>query len=391
MHVLIYYDSTQEEYYQKLKGYYPNMTEIRNAYALNNAFFECHHPILVIISQPTKQFMDTLLALKWFRIISHVGVRDVNHKNIISIYFENEMAFRTKLDQAIVDQNNERLRTYVNQFEGLDEEDLCYLEAISGMALNKSPLPNKADKRFGKRKVDIKKGLVTVMGSPEIAASIAKSIAKYTNGMVLVIDGDLMKPSLDQYFGINKLQTSIKSHMTGIDNTGINIALDTMVKGFDLGQGLNAFTKYGGHNLRVMLGNYNLYNYEHFDERQVKLLISRLHGHFHSIVLSVVENPYDSLTMLGLHMSGINIITCQKSIADIRFKYGLLEILGVKQGLPQSKNLIMTYDDHGQVKKVGPSVIKQLFKKNYVGHFKPNKLMNRQWLEKLSERMSVWD
>ena len=196
---------------------------------------------------------------------------------------------------------------------------------------------------------------------------------------------------MDQVFGISNLKTSIKSHLSGIDNTGINIALDTMVKGFDLSQGIYAFTKYGGHNIRVMLGNYNLYNYEHYDEKQVRLLISRLHNHFHTIILSVGDNPYDSLTMLGLHLSGINIIACQKSIADVRFKYSLMEILSVKQGLPQSKNLIMTYDDLFQGKKVSTTVIKHLFKKNYVGHWSKKKLMFPKWLDQISERMTVWD
>lgn len=391
MHVLIYYDSLQEATYQKLKGYYPNMVEIKDAYTLQHAFYESHQPILVIISQPTKRFMETLLSKKWFRIISFIGIRDVNPNHLTCIYFENEMAFKEKLDQALVEQNSERLRAYINQFEDLGDEDLQYLEEISGLTVNKSQPFKHQGKLIIKRKVAMKKGLITVMGSPEIATSIAKSIARYSKGKVLVIDGDLMKPSLDQHFGITRLQTSIKSHMTGIDNTGINIALDTMVKGFDLGQGVDAFTKYGGHNLRVLLGNYNLYNYEHFDEKQVKLLISKLQDHFQTIILSVSDNPYDSVTMLGLHLSGVNIIACQKSVVDIRFKHGLMEVLGVKQGLNPSKNLIMTYDVQGQVKIVGPSVIKHLFNKNYIGHYNQKQIAMPKWLEKISERMTVWD
>ena len=391
MHVLIYYDSLQEDNYQKLKGYYPDMVEIKNTYTLQEAFYESHHPILVIISQPTKQFMDTLLALNWFRIISYIGIRDVNHSKLTGVYFEDERAFKLKLDQAIDEQNDERLKSYINQFEGLDAEDHTYLEEISGMTLKKKQRMFHSAIRLKKRKLNINKGLITVMGSPEIASAIAKSIAKHTNGKVLVIDGDLLKPSMDQHFGINRLQTSIKSHLTGSDNTGINIALDTMVKGFDLEQGVNAFTKYGGQNIRVLLGNYNLYNYEHYDEKQVKLLISRLYGYFHTIVLSVGENPYDSITMLGLHMSSINIVSCQNSIADIRFKHNLLEVLSVKQGLSQCKNLIMTYDDQGHGKKVGTAVIKYLFRKSYVGHYSQKHLMLPRWLERISERMTVWD
>lgn len=388
MHVLIYYDSYQEDYFQKLRGYYPDMVEIKNAYTLQLAFHESHQPILVIISQPTKAFMETLLAHNWYRIISFIGIRDINHKKLIGVFFEDERAFKLKMDQAIDERNSSRLLSYINQFEGIEDDDVRYLETLSGLPIKSTMKPNN---RFRKKKLDMKKGLITVVGSPEIASAVAKSIAKHTNSKVLVIDGDLMKPSMDQVFGINKLQTSIKSHLTGIDNTGINIALDTMVKGFDLSQGLNAFTKYGGHNIRVMLGNYNLYNYEHYDEKQVRLLISRLHNHFHTIVLSVGGNPYDSMTMLGLHMSGINIIACQKSISDVRFKYSLMEILSAKQGLPQSKNLIMTYDGVNQGKKVSTSVIKHLYKKNYVGHWSQNQLLFLNWLDKISERMTVWD
>lgn len=388
MHVLIYYDSYQEEYYQKLKGYFPDMVEIKNTYTLQLAFYESHHPILVIISQPTKAFMESLLALNWYRIISFIGIRDINHKNLTGVFFEDERTFKLKMDQAIEERNSARLLSYMGQFEGIEDDDVRYLEALSGLPIKE---PTKSNKQYRKKKFDMKKGLIAVMGSPEMASAVAKSIAKQTRTKVLVIDGDLMKPSMDQVFGISKLQTSIKSHLTGIDNTGINIALDTMVKGFDLSEGIKAFTKYGGHNIRVMLGNYNLYNYEHYEEKQVRLLISRLHNHFHTIVLSVGDNPYDSLTMLGLHMSGINIIACQKSISDVRFKYSLMEILSVKQGLPQSKNLIMTYDDIFQGKKVNTSVIKHLFKKNYIGHYSQKQLMFPKWLDKISERMTVWD
>jgi MinD-like ATPase involved in chromosome partitioning or flagellar assembly len=391
MHILIYYDSFQEDYYQKLKGYFPDIVEIKNAYNLQLAFYESHHPILVMISQPTKAFMETLLSRNWFRIISHIGIRDIDTSKFKSVYFEDENAFKVKMDQAIAERNSERLQSYINQFEGIDDDDVCYLEALSGLAIKKKQVSNKFIKSLINRKIDMKKGLITVMGSSEIASAIAKSISKHTNTKVLVIDGDLMKPSMDQVFRINNLQTSIKSHMTGMDNTGINIALDTMVKGFDLGQGLNAYTKYGGRNIRVMLGNYNLYNYEHYDEKQVKLLLSRLHSYFHTIILNIGDNPYDSLTMLGLHMSSINLIACQKSIADIRFKYSLLEVLSVKQGIPQGKNLIMTFDDTSQVKKVSSSVIQHLFKKNYVGHYNPKHLMLPNWLNKISERMTVWD
>lgn len=388
MHILIYYDTYQEEYYQKLKGYYPEMVEIKNAYSLQLAFYESHHPILVIISQPTKAFMETLLEHNWYRIISFIGIRDINHKQLTGVFFEDERSFKLKMDQATEDRNRARLLSYMGQFEGIEEDDACYLESISGLPIK---VPTKSNKRYRKKIMDMKKGLIAVMGSPEMASAVARTVAKQTRSKVLIIDGDLMKPSMDQVFGISKLQTSIKSHLTGIDNTGINIALDTMVKGFDLSHGINAFTKYGGHNIRVLLGNYNLYNYEHYDEKQVRLLISRLHNYFHTIVLSVGDNPYDSLTMLGLHMSGINIIACQKSVSDVRFKFSLMEILSVKQGLPQGKNLIMTYDDVFQGKKVSISVIKHLFKKSYVGHYSQKQLTFPKWLDKISERMTVWD
>lgn len=391
MHVLIYYDSLQEDVYQKLKGYFPDMIDIKNAYALKQTFFESHHPILVIISQPPKSFLEALLSLKWFRIISFIGIRDVNHPSLTSIYFENEIEFKIKMDQVIAEQNNERLRSYIDQFDDLDDEELCYLEEISGLTTKKNKRPHHLRNRKSMRKVTMKNGLITVMGSPEIASAISKAIAKHALGRVLVIDGDLMKPSLDQYFGINKLQTSIKSHLIGIDNTGINIALDTLVKGLDLGESIHACTKYGGQNLRVMLGNYNLYNYEHYDEKQIKLLISRLHGYFETIVLSVSEHPYDSVTMLGLHMSSINIVAGKNSLSDIRYKYSLMELLSSKQGLPPGKNLIMTYDAVGQEKKVGTAVVKHLFKRSYIGHYNHKQIMTQKWLEKLSERMTVWD
>jgi len=391
MHILIYCDSLQADYCLKLKDHYPNMTEIKNTHDLQHAYYESYNPILVLISQPTKPMMEALLALNWFRIICHIGIREVKHSKLTGIYFENDMAFKSIVEKALADQNSERLLSYLNQFEGIDEDDMTYLEELSGLSLKKRKRPVLKKKRFTKRKGSIHKGLITVMGSSEIAAEIAKSIARHTRGKVLIIDGDLLKPSMDQHFGISNLQTPIKSHITGIDNTGINIALDTMVKGFDLGQGINAFTKHGGHNLRVMLGNYNIHNYEYYDEKQIKLLLSKLGSYFHNIVLSVGENPYDSLSMLGLHISDINIVASQKTVADIRFKHSLIEILAVKQGLPHDKNLVLTYDGGGHSYHVGVSAIKCLFNKSYIGHYHQKQRAMPRWLDKISERMRLWD
>ena len=149
MHVLIYYDSYQEDYYLKLKGYYPDMVEIKNAYTFQLAFYESLNPILVIISQPTKAFMETLLAHNWYRIISFIGIRDINHKNLTGVFFEDERAFKLKMDQAIDERNSARLLSYMGQFEGIEDDDVSYLEGLSGLPIK---APMKSNKRYLKKK-----------------------------------------------------------------------------------------------------------------------------------------------------------------------------------------------------------------------------------------------
>ena len=393
MITLLYCDSNQEKLRNMVFAQNHDFTCITNTFDLNQNYHTGDYPILVLLSQPTKQMMMKMMSLRWSSIISFIGVRIEEKWESNLLYFEDEIEFDKVFKECLRNQRYEFEKHYIEQLGELSEEDQAYIGYLSGHSSGSVKKAKTFKNMIYRKEPSLLSGfgLVTVMGNSEIVFQLAKSCSKHTKERVLVIDGDLMNPSLESYFKISKTSTRIKSHLSGVDNSGINIALDTISKGFDLDENIYHMTHYGGKNMRVMLGNYNVYNYEHYDIKQIKSLLTKLLKMFGTIILAVNGNPYDNLTMLGLHMSKINLIACKNDQPSVRYIYSLLKVLKSKQGLSHSKNLIVSYTSGHGLQRTSPLVLNELFGNNYFGHFNPSNFFSKKVIRKLGERSISWD
>lgn len=388
MRILIYHNHFQEALYQNISlGKFP-MTRISTSDALISQFNPMDKPILVVISQPSKLLIDEMLSREWHAILCFIGIRQMKTNRSPVHYFENEFEFHRMIETFVESQKNAIKQMYIDQFDDLTVEDAAYLSKISGISITGKLFKKDSNKKIKKYE---KSGMITVIGNSELAASIASKVSKKSQRRVLIIDGHLLKPSLDEIYKLKNIQTNIKSHLTGADNTGLNIALDTLTKGLDIGDHLEAITKKISPNLRVLLGNYNFYNYEHYDEKIIKLLLVKLQSHFQFIVLVVSESPYDSLTMQGIHMSSINLFACEKQMQDIRYYYNLMNVLNAKQGISQLKNLVISVDSKSQSQKARVSVTRNIFGKSYLGQMGCNNKNDEKIVDEIVERMNSWD
>ena len=386
--IFIYHNHFQEALYKSISlGKFP-MTRICTSDALISQYNPMDKPILVVISQPSKLLIDEMLSREWHAIFCFIGIRQMKTNRSPVHYFENEFEFHRMIETFVESQKSAIKQMYVDQFDDLTEEDAAYLSKISGISIAGKLLKKDSNKKIKKYE---KSGMITVIGNSELAASIANKVSKKSQRLVLIIDGHLLKPSLDEIYRLKNIQTNIKSHLTGADNTGLNIALDTLTKGIDIGDHLEAITKKVSPNLRVLLGNYNFYNYEHYDEKIIKSLLLKLQSHFQFIVLTVSDSPYDSLTMQGIHMSSINIFACGKQMKDIRYNYNLMKVLNAKQGISQLKNLIVSVDSKSLYHKTQTSVSRNIFGKSYLGQMGGNYKNDEKIVDKIVERMTSWD
>ena len=404
MKLWVYFEAEQKELYNEIERIVDHtkfeIEKLLPPIFINDISNEVRNSVLIVLSQPSQDLIKKWSKYQWFRVLAHIGIREIDN------FISGVLKFSTQgeLEEKLVTLSKDNLKmfktNYLKSFADGDPETLLYLEKLSGQSMD----PSKKIKKFTSIRNDLKlkktekSGIITVVGNPQVSVYLAKSIAKKTKGDVLIIDGDLLKPCLDSYYGIDQLSTSIKSHLTGVDNTGINVALDALDKGFKLETHLDTYTKKIGHNSRILLGNYNIYNYEHYDEMKIRQLLSKLSANFQIIILHVSSSAYDLVTMMGLHVSSINLFACEASTPEIRYNYNLLKLLNSKQGLPEEKNLVLSCSVQKnhllESESVPQEVFTKLFKNNYVGKMKQNRIktgIDPSSLNKIIERMRGWD
>jgi len=404
MKLWIYFEAEQRELYKEIERKIDytkfEIEKIMPHMSMEDVSNGFQNSVLIVLSQPSRDVIKKWSKYQWIKIMAHIGIREIDNFIHGILKFSTQVEFEEKIVMVLKENLEMFKMNYLKGFADEDPETILYLEKLSGQLIERDEKKKTIRSKMGKFNANkiVKSGLITVVGNPQVSVYLAKSIAKRIKGDILIIDGDLLKPSLDSYYGIDQLSTSIKSHLTGVDNTGFNMALDALDKGFKLETHLDTYTKKIGQNARVLLGNYNIYNYEHYDEMKIRQLLSKLSANFQIIILHVSSSAYDLVTMMGLHVSSINLFACEASIPEIRYNYNLLKLLNSKQGLPEEKNLVLSYSvqkNHLLKRESVPQeVFVKLFKNNYIGKMTKNRIKTviaPSSLNKIIERMRGWD
>jgi len=259
----------------------------------------------------------------------------------------------------------ERLKQdYLSVCLPMSIEDEQYLENLTSEgSYHEQFVPQKKVKKFKtiRKKVYASKGMVSLVGSSRLAIEIVRAYQRYSKHKILFIDGNLLKPTLDAGFNIRDIETKIKSHLTGVDNTGLNIMLDAINKSIPINHIINQVVYPYSKSLDLLFGNYNFYNYEHYDIDTLNRLFAHLKNHYTIIFVVLDKQFYDEFTLLSLHKSDINIFIGDQELSDVRFLYNTNNVLEHKQGIQKNKNYFAFNRVLGE-KLVSSSVIKTLFK-----------------------------
>jgi len=395
--IIAYARPEQNDMLLELRTLIPDIETLHNVHRIKQEDLLNTPYVLIIISQPSQKEQKIISELIFLKIIKFEGVRSEGFGTVV---VENVMDIDVIIRNAkreLKDRIKSDYKKSIEMTQVLTEDERKYLEKLSGETPDgktKSKLLKKIKKERSNNELEIR-GQLTVLGSGEAAAEIAKVCSTYGKMKVLLLDGNLLCPSMDIHFNIPNIQTRIDSHLTGIDNTGINIALDAIAKNADFDSNLKKMVHRIKPQLDVMLGNYNLYNYEHYDTLEFKVLLEKLKLHYDLIILSVSQMPYDSLTLLGLHQSKINIFICDNSEVNIRYCNNVIEILKSKQNISEIKFLSMLYVNGKQISGISDNLMKGIFRKMYIGRLegKGRKRMKRTFsiLKKVEARCERWD
>lgn len=320
------------------------------------------HHVVIVISQMS---IEVIKQLNRDNTYLYIGVRG-EHEGLNTFETSQELNHllhereKQKLEQIQLD--------YLSGLGPLNQEESKYLECLMA---NKGFQPQGilqpkqvgAEKKIKPNKVKHYKGIIAVYDNPQFAVSLASA---FKIKSLLLMEGNLLKPTLDDMLGISKIETHVESHLTGLDNTGLNIALDSMRKQANLKQDLNYIVKRHQH-FDVLLGNYNVLNYEHYDPDQIKQLIDVLSSLYECIIISLGDNLYDYLTLLSLNKSDINILCVDDTKSDVRWIKQMIELLKSKQFIEPSKHYVYKIKRSFKPPSYSDAVMKALFKGQYKG------------------------
>lgn len=397
MKIIVYARPEQNDILLELRSVIPDIETLHNIHRLKQEDLLDTPHILIIVSQPNQKEQKIISELIFLKIIKFEGIRSEGFAVVVVENAADLEAIIKNAEKELKDRIRSNYKKSIETTQVLTDEEKHYLEKLSGER-TEGKTKDKLIKKFNKERVNNEldiRGQLTILGSGEAAAEIAKVFSTYGKMKVLLLDGNLLTPSMDVHFYIQNIQTRIDSHLKGIDNTGINIGLDAIAKNADFDSNLKKMVHRINPRLDVMLGNYNLYNYEHYDTIEFKVLLDKLKMHYDLIILSVSQMPYDSLTLLGLHHSKMNIFICENSEVNIRYCNNVIEILKSKQNISDIKFLSLLYVNGNHNSGISDNLMKGIFGKMYVGRLegKSRKRTKRTLsiLKKVEERCERWD
>jgi MinD-like ATPase involved in chromosome partitioning or flagellar assembly len=369
MTLYLYWKSHQENLYAALK---PLLPEAKRLDLIGDSEVTEPYRVCIVLSQMTEIEAFQFKKFEWHAVFVYAGVR-LQGEQVTSFKTAEEAAEAVQRYFSEVLEREKGL--YLDQltagYDQMDKEAREYLEKITQKELG---APGKIEfwpwnrfKPLKRRTRNFPDGLMVSVGSAAFSATLAKTLSQYGKGNVLLIDGNLLSPSMDDHFKIRQLQTHVKSHLKGIDNTGLNIVLDSVGKHAALGPILKKAVHRVNKRLDVMLGNYNFYNYEHYSDSQFSVLLEALQTHYNLIIFHGSPFPYDSFTMTACKMSKMNLFASTGERENIRYLYHLLEVLNVKQNIPSERLCVVSDERDNKRRLYTRSAMKMLFGDRYLG------------------------
>lgn len=376
MKILYYHDGNQivlNRAVLEALSHYP-VIPICNQNELEEQYIMDDFPILIVLSQPDMSFVEAIKVRKWSTLIKYVGVRDSFEDVGNQFSFENTIEAGEIIKHAIERQRHLRLNRYNAYMNHFDTDAFSLKQESKAVSASMWSRLSKAVNWSG---------IITMIGDPKAVSQFSTLLSSRIDGKLLIVDANLLKPSLDESFNIQRLQTKIKSHMVGIDNTGFNIALDAIQKKLPFSAVVKDIVHRKTDKLDVMLGNYNFHNYEHYDNEAIHQLIKQLASHYQILILYVNENPYDCMTLLSLEVSKVNVIIKSSQMSEMRYLYHMTQAMEVRRGLSIEKNLVIGYDGEKTNERLSRTAQKMLFGSQFLciwkghGHNVINKFLER--------------
>ncbi|MBS7526546.1 hypothetical protein KHM83_07650 [Fusibacter paucivorans] len=333
-------------------------------------------PLCVIISPVTSEeaaLVKTMTAVTFF---VYLGVQKLNEpsehirhfsslENLQSLMVDYEAAWLVSLKTA-----------YLEEALAFSEKDEAFIreqyDCLNQAPLKQTPLKQTKKKKshWIKKRYDKRSSpcIVGLIGHPQTASALVKAYQKMSYDHCLIIDGDLLKPTLDDSFNVRQIETSLKTQLTGRDNTAFNVLVDAQQKGLAVERMVPLIVHRYSEHLDVLFGNYNPHNYEHYKIESVMGMVSDLKRLYDVIFICLPMNLYDELTLSVLHECEMSVLMATSNRADVRVILNTLELIENRRGLPTGKFYFYFLKSNQKQlwHSANADVLRALFKKQYL-------------------------
>lgn len=186
----------------------------------------------------------------------------------------------------------------------------------------------------------MKKYVITIWDNPEFACEIAYVAAKKSNLKILLIDADLLNPTVDLFLNVKRYSDKIENKKTGLE-----LSLDAINRNFLSYEIIESICckRKELPNLSVMTGSYSIDNYEYFSRDSFKELIKICSENYDLTFIIANKFIYDAYTITSLAISCYNILPLHAYLPTIREFNNYLTFLYEKQGIEKEKTKFVAF------------------------------------------------
>lgn len=222
--------------------------------------------------------------------------------------------------------------------------------------------------KYREVQIGYKKQIITVIDNYNFALELAYLVAKSTDYRVMIIDGDRLNPCLDLVIDVESKSLLNTDFIQYSSKSGMNMALESIDKNFNSREYIEELSRSpkGLDNLHILTGNYDLNNYEYYENDNYIRLLDSLYSYYDLVVISANKFIYDAYTCISLLKSDINIVPIKPRLDKIRELNSYIVFLNEKQNISKDKYKFVGFDFNEKV-HLDSKIMKKLTENNYIG------------------------
>lgn len=188
-----------------------------------------------------------------------------------------------------------------------------------------------------------------------------------TSKRVAVLDTDRLNPQLHFYLNCDSHVKNMYHHLSRDQSTGMNLLIDALHKNKLSATYADhmAIKLKGLRNVFYFSGSSLIEDYEYFDLKDFKAVVTFLKAHYDIVLLNTNGFIYDAYTCYALMTSDLNILALEGQWPSVKNLKKTMDFLCLKQNIDSRKHYYLMYD-YDKAKHISKRSFQILMKGQYL-------------------------